>query len=125
MMRRMAERETFIGKRLTGGYELQQVLGSGAYGIVFRAHSQRTNTDAAAKLFEPLDVNNSDDPKIEIEQIKQKIKEFSKEAERLDRLEHKNIIPFYSHGILSLDDHTYPFIVMQYANEGSFAHYLR
>ncbi len=111
----MAKAE-FEGKELIGGYTVGRQLGEGAFGSVHHAFT-REGKDVAIKVFAPIigkdgekDFNN-----------------FTHEAEILYRFDHRNIIPFLYSGSFSSTSGkgSHPFIVMQYANQGSLEGFIR
>ena len=48
------QKKQFIGRELTGGYTLQEVLGGGGFGVAFLATYQHDNSLVAVKLFDPV-----------------------------------------------------------------------
>ena len=69
------------------GYELQQELGQGAMGIVYRALQKSTGRMLAVKLMKPNVVPSVD-----------RLRLFVREASILSKLKHRNIIRFYEMG---------------------------
>lgn len=74
------------GKRVNG-YEIQQQIGQGGMGIVYRAHDLRLNRDVALKVFH---LNRSP--------TQREVLRFHAEAESLARLTHPNIVRIFEVG---------------------------
>ncbi len=68
------------------GYELQEQIGAGAYGVIFRAVQPAIGRDVAVKIIHPRFVN---DPAF--------VRRFEAEAQTIARLEHPHIVPLYDY----------------------------
>ena len=92
-----------IGK-VVDGYQIEEVLGRGGMGIVYKAVDTSLDRVVALKVMNPLLVANE-----------QFFRRFKAEAKVLGRLKHPNIV-----GVFTLR-HTedYLFIVMEYVNGGT------
>lgn len=77
------------GKTL-GPYELQEMLGQGGMGVVYRAHHSKMKRDVAVKI---LPANNA--------ASETHLKRFLREAEITALLEHPHIVPIYDYGALN------------------------
>jgi formylglycine-generating enzyme required for sulfatase activity len=75
-----ARSDGYLNLVLKGTYELVEWLGSGAYGLVYRARHQRLNTECAVKILKPEITND------------ETRKRFLREARTAARLRHKNIV---------------------------------
>ncbi len=87
-----------------GPYELQELLGQGGMGVVYRAHHSKMKRDVAVKILPSGNVNN------EVH-----LKRFLREAEITALLEHPHIVPIYDYG--SLDNLNY--VIMRLLTGGS------
>lgn len=98
---------------LDSRYELQQVIGRGGMGIVYRARDQRLDRMVAIKMLRSVNHRK---------QLASTIYgRFYQEAEALAKLDHPNIIPIYDVG----RDVEHPYLVMEYCPKGSLAEYLK
>ncbi len=68
------------------GYDLQEEIGAGAFGVVYRARQPHVNRDVAVKIIAP-DLANQPDF----------IRRFEVEAQLIARLEHPHIVPLYDY----------------------------
>lgn len=91
----------YLGRRLDGRYELQQVVGVGGMAVVFRALDLLTNMPVALKLLREEYLDN--------EEI---CRRFRNESKAIALLKHKNIVKVYDVS----DSSEYLFIVMEYIN---------
>jgi len=66
------------------GYELDECIGEGSFGIVYRAHQLQTDRQVAIKVIRPIFANQVDF-----------IRRFENEAHLVARLEHPHIVPLY------------------------------
>ncbi len=73
------------GQRLKG-YELQECLGKGGYGAVYRAYQTSLKRDVAIKVILPSVASQPDF-----------IRRFESEAQLIARLEHLHIVPLYDY----------------------------
>src|ERR1051326_7057114 len=72
-----------VGKTIKG-YELQQELGEGGFGAVYRAYQPAVKREVAIKIILPEFANKPDF-----------IRRFETEAQLVARLEHIHIVPLY------------------------------
>ena len=91
------------------GYELQQQIGVGGFGAVYRAYQAAVGREVAVKVILP---KLADNPEF--------IRRFEIEAQTIARLEHMHIAPL--HDYWRNPDGTY--LVMRYFRGGSLAHAL-
>ena len=80
----MATADTMVGRRL-GRYLVQERIGSGGMGVVFRAHDEQLERDVAIKVLNAYVLSNDGDRK-----------RLKNEARALSRLNHPNIETIYS-----------------------------
>jgi serine/threonine protein kinase len=88
-----------IGDHIANRYRLEKVLGSGGYGLVFRATDITLQRDVAVKLLHPDSAQN----------VRQR-ELFEREARAASRIHHKNVVAVYTTDIT--EDGTY-FLVME------------
>jgi YVTN family beta-propeller protein len=98
-----------VGQTL-GQYKIQQKIGEGGMGMVFRAEQTAVNRAVVIKV---LTVNLATDQGA--------LDRFKREVDILAQLEHPYILPLYDFG--QIDDN--PYIVMRYMGGGSLADRLR
>lgn len=77
--------ENFVG-RIIKSYELQELIGEGGFGAVYRAHQQLIGREVAIKIILPHYANR---PEF--------IRRFETEAQLVARLEHPHIVPLYDY----------------------------
>src|SRR5271165_4554168 len=80
----MASADTMVGRRL-GRYLVQQRIGSGGMGVVFRAHDEQLDRDVAIKVLNEWVLSSDKDRK-----------RLKNEARALSRLNHPNIETIYA-----------------------------
>ncbi|MCB8979404.1 MAG: protein kinase [Ardenticatenaceae bacterium] len=68
------------------GYDCQEIIGTGAFGVVYRAVHPLVERDVAVKIIQPQYANNPDF-----------IRRFEAEARIVARLEHPYIVPLYDY----------------------------
>lgn len=88
------------------GYEFVDVLGEGAFGLVYRARQESVGRDVAIKVIRS---EHADDPEF--------IRRFEAEAQLVAQLEHPNIVPLYDFW----RDGDGAFLVMRLLDGGSVA----
>ena len=86
------------------GYELQELIGEGAYGVVYRAHQDFIDREVAVKIILPEFANQPDF-----------IRRFDAEAQLVAQLEHLHIVPLYDYW----RDPQGAYLVMRYLKGGS------
>ncbi len=91
-------------RRIFNHFELQEVLGAGGMGAVYRAHDQNLNRAVALKL---LRAEHSQNPAL--------IESFAKEAAITASISHPHVVKVYSTGI----DHGIFYIAMELVSKGS------
>lgn len=91
--------EQLVGKTFADRYEIIEMLGKGAMGIVYKARHKFMNRLVAIKIMHPhlLDINN--------------MKRFRQEAEAASALQHANVIHIYDFGLTTTGE---AFLVMDY-----------
>jgi WD40 repeat protein len=68
------------------GYELSELIGEGAYGVVYRAHQLTVDREVAVKIILPEYASQADF-----------IRRFDSEAQLVAQLEHLHIVPLYDY----------------------------
>src|ERR1700738_4975667 len=79
-----------------GKYEILSTLGHGGMGVVYRAQDPRVGKQVAIKTVIGKDAET--------------VQRFYREAEKMGKLEHPNIITVYDLG----EENGFPYIVMEY-----------
>jgi len=90
--------------RIIGAYRLEELVGKGGMGEVYRATHTRLGTERAVKVLPPV---LAADPDF--------LKRFEREAASAARLEHPNILPVYEYGEAA----GAPYLVMPYVRGGT------
>ena len=75
----------FLSKKIRG-YELRELIGTGGFGVVYRAYQPTVDREVAIKAILPVHAN---DPEF--------VRRFEREARFIARLEHLHIIPIYDY----------------------------
>jgi len=75
-----------LSGRIIKSYELQELIGVGGFGAVYRAHQQFIGREVAIKVILPQYANRPDF-----------IRRFETEAQLVARLEHPHIVPLYDY----------------------------
>ncbi|QJW92914.1 serine/threonine-protein kinase [Frigoriglobus tundricola] len=91
------------------GYDVQQLVGHGGMGVVYRAVHRATGRTVALKLVNPSGVH---DP--------QTRSRFDREVRTLAALKHPNIVPVYDAG----DWHGFPYCAMEFVPGGTLSEHL-
>lgn len=86
------------GTRFEGKYEIRKVIGSGGMGIVYEAFQSELERLVALKVLTAAAATDEEE-----------CRRFEREAKILSRLDHPNIVKFYSYGFCN----NYPYIVME------------
>lgn len=99
--------EIKTGQIIDGKYQIQAVLGSGAFGAVYKAYHDELSRVVAIKV---LGVRGdlSEDTR----------SRFAREARLLSSLNHPNVISVYSFGLL---ENSFPYIAMEYLDGRTLA----
>ena len=98
------------GLRQLGGYELQEEIGHGGMGTVFRARHVALDRQVALKTLHGRD---GFQPEI--------LGRFRAEAEAAARLQHPNIVQIYEVGLCDEQ----PYFTMEYVTQGNLAALIR
>lgn len=99
--------ELQIGQLVDGKYKIQALLGSGAFGAVYKAYHNELNRPVAIKVL-GIRGDLSEDTR----------SRFSREARLLSSLSHPNVIGVYSYGLL---ENAIPYIAMEYLDGKTLA----
>jgi serine/threonine protein kinase len=100
------ELRTQVSRALAAGYELEEEIGRGGMGIVYRARDRRLKRMVAVKLLPPELAYRSD--------IRSR---FLREAETAAQLNHPNIVPIYTVG----EDDKVVYFIMAYVQGDNLA----
>lgn len=103
--------ELVVGQLIDGKYEIQALLGSGAFGAVYRAYHEELRRVVAIKVLGARGDLTED-----------MRSRFSREARLLSALDHPNVISVYSYGLL---ENSIPFIVMEFLDGRTLAERLQ
>jgi len=99
----------FAVGRTVAQYELLEVIGSGSFGVVYRAKDNSLDRVVALKL-----------PRIEVLIDPEKRKRFAAEAKLAAKLDHPNIVPIYQADL----DGAVPFIASAYCDGPNLAQWI-
>ena len=80
--------EDLLGYVIDGRYRLDEVLGEGGMGVVYRSHEPRLQRDIAVKLLKPSEVQGT-----------KRIERFQRELSIIASLSHPNIVRVYDSGM--------------------------
>jgi serine/threonine protein kinase len=80
--------EDLLGYVIDGRYRLDEVLGEGGMGVVYRSHEPRLQRDIAVKLLKPSEVQGT-----------KRIERFQRELSIIAGLSHPNIVRVYDSGM--------------------------
>lgn len=101
---------------IDGRFELQQRLGGGGMGLVWRARDNALDREVALKEVRPPDLAvAAADP----EGARQMRERVLREARALARFQHPNVVTI--HHIVDSPEHPYPWLVMELVHGGSLA----
>lgn len=102
--------ELQIGQLVDGKYQIQALLGSGAFGSVYKAYHEELNRPVAIKVLTVRGELSADTRS-----------RFSREARLLSAVSHPNVIGVYSFGLL---ENAIPYIAMEYLDGKTLANRL-
>ena len=91
--------DRFVGKRLDGRYEIQEIIGVGGMAVVYKAHDNQENRTVAVKILKEEFVSNEEF-----------LRRFKNESKAIAMLSHPNIVNVYD---VSFGD-LIQYIVMEY-----------
>lgn len=94
------KQDNFIGVTLGGRYEIEEKIGSGAMGEVYKARHRLMKRQVAIKMLHPQTISGAN-----------ALKRFQKEAEMASALNHPNILAVHDFGV---SDDGSPYLVMNY-----------
>jgi WD40 repeat protein/DNA-binding CsgD family transcriptional regulator len=92
------------------GYDIQALIGKGAFGVVYRAHQSIVNREVAIKIILPQYANQPDF-----------VRRFETEAQLVAHLEHIHIVPLYDYW----RDPSGAYLVLRYLRGGSLRDWLK
>jgi serine/threonine protein kinase len=99
----MLELASFSGQTLAGKYRLEELLGKGGMGAVFRATHTGTDRVVALKLIAPGFMDHAEF-----------VARFQREAQATGRLRHPNIVDLTDFGFADLEEQKLAYLVMEY-----------
>lgn len=91
--------DRYVGKRLDGRYEIQEIIGVGGMAVVYKAHDNQENRTVAVKILKEEFVSNQEF-----------VRRFKNESKAIAMLSHQNIVKVYD---VSFGD-LIQYIVMEY-----------
>ncbi len=91
--------ERYLGKRLDGRYEIEEIIGVGGMAVVYKAHDNQENRTVAVKILKSEFVSNQEF-----------LRRFKNESKAIAMLSHPNIVKVYD---VSFGD-LIQYIVMEY-----------
>jgi serine/threonine protein kinase len=92
--------DPLVGTTLSGKYEIQEVIGHGGMGVVYKARHALMERIVAIKMLQAQLISDS-----------MSVKRFQQESKAASRISHPNVITIYDFGI---SPNGQPFIVMDY-----------
>ncbi len=99
--------DPLLGTTLAGNYEIQEVIGHGGMGVVYKARHALMDRIVAIKMLQAQLISDS-----------MSVKRFQQESKSASRISHPNVITVYDFGI---SPNGQPFIVMDYLQGISLA----
>jgi serine/threonine protein kinase len=99
--------DPLLGTILAGNYEIQEVIGHGGMGVVYKARHALMDRIVAIKMLQAQLISDS-----------MSVKRFQQESKSASRISHPNVITVYDFGI---SPNGQPFIVMDYLQGISLA----
>ncbi|MBN2340506.1 MAG: serine/threonine protein kinase [Deltaproteobacteria bacterium] len=106
-----------LSGRVIGDYRIDQFVGMGGMGVVYRGVHLKTNHEVAVKLLNPQSTGATPSSDVDNEIVQR----FKREADALKRLEHPNIVKLLDAGE---HDHIH-YLVTEYMNGKDLAKVLR
>ena len=100
--------DPYIGQTIAETSRILELLGSGAYGTVYKARQMPLDRLVAVKIMQPQLVSDLD-----------KVRRFEREARALSQLVHPNIVGIYDYGLLPS-----PYMIMEYVDGRQLAYEL-
>ncbi len=91
--------DRYLGKRLDGRYEIEEIIGVGGMAVVYKAHDNQENRTVAVKILKEEFVSNQEF-----------VRRFKNESKAIAMLSHQNIVRVYD---VSFGD-LIQYIVMEY-----------
>ena len=101
--------DKYVGKRLDGRYEIQEIIGVGGMAVVYKAHDNVENRTVAIKILKDEFVSNEEF-----------IRRFKNESKAIAVLSHQNIVKVYD---VSFGD-LIQYIVMEYIDGITLKEYI-
>ena len=101
--------DNYVGKRLDGRYEVQEIIGVGGMSVVYKAYDNVDDRIVAVKILRDEYVQNGE-----------LLRRFKNESKAVALLSHPNIVRIYD---VSLSDRV-PFIVMEYIDGITLKQYM-
>ena len=101
--------DNYVGKRLDGRYEVQEIIGVGGMSVVYKAYDNVDDRIVAVKILKDEFLQNDDF-----------VRRFKNESKAISLLNHPNIVKVYD---VSVSDHL-QYIVMEYVDGMTLREYL-
>ena len=102
--------DKYVGKRLDGRYEIQEIIGIGGMAVVYKAHDNVEDRTVAIKILKEEFVSNEEF-----------VRRFINEARAISVLSHKNIVKVYDASV----SQTVKYMVMEYIEGITLKEYIR
>src|SRR5438128_6346703 len=109
----VSESDFLTGELLDGKYRIEQLLGQGGMGAVYRATHLGTKRTVAIKVIHPQFSNNEEF-----------VARFRREAEAAGRLRHPNVVDVTDFGFAQTSDGLVAYLVMEYLDGCTLAEVL-
>lgn len=104
--------DPFVGKVILGQFRIEEAIGVGGMGTVYRAHQMTLGRDVAVKILHPELTSNPD-----------AVRRFHREARVATKLEHPNLVQVFLFGEMPQGEGLY--LVMEYLEGRSLTEVLR
>lgn len=104
--------DPFVGKTLLGQFRIEEPIGAGGMGTVYRAHQTTLSRNVAVKILHPELASNPD-----------AVRRFHREAKVATQLEHPNLVRVFLFGELPNEEGLY--LIMEYLEGKSITDVLK
>lgn len=106
-----------------GPYRIIHLIGRGGMGAVYLAEDPRIKRQVAIKVMQ-IEISSPNDTSADKRAAKKAVR-LQREATAIARLDHPGIVRLLSYDEVNTQGGRYPYLVMEYYGEGSFAEWLR